>query len=335
MPSLSPLGIVAGLGTAALWTLSALCFEKASRRIGSLSVNVLRLVVAATLFSALSVLRTGQLLPSGIAERGLLELVLSGLVGFVVGDLLLFQAFVLIGARLAMLVYASVPLLTACASFLFMDETLSLRAVSGMCVTVVGIALAVGRKPSPRKPPESSAAATNPPSPGEAPPGWRHRGRGILFALGGAMGQAAGLMLGKRGALGQNSFQATHVRVLAGLVGFVCLVLLTRQGGRVLEPIRAAFARQSAAASSEPRPPRLAQSALLLLSLGAFAGPFLGVSLGLLSTQLLPTGIASTLMSTVPVLLVPVSVLVLGERVAWPEALGSVLAVGGVTIIVL
>jgi drug/metabolite transporter (DMT)-like permease len=298
-------------------------------------VNVLRLALAALFFTVLSLLRTGRLLPFGLPESGLIQLVLSGLVGFVLGDLLLFRAFVLIGARLAMLVYASVPLLTACASFFLMDERISKRSIIGMCVTVTGIALAVGRKSAPRKPAEEGPAPTSSPHPADSGKGWHDRGWGLVFAFGGAMGQAAGLMLGKRGALGQNSFTATHVRVLAGLLGFLCLIVLSRQTRAVLQPLRLAAERQPTEHSSEPNPRTLARGALLLLSLGAIAGPFLGVSLGLLSTQLLPTGIASTLMSTVPILLIPVSVFVLGERVAWPETLGSVLAVTGVTIMVL
>ena len=48
------LGVLAGLSTAVLWTATAVCFEASSRRLGSLAVNVLRLLVAAILFTALS-----------------------------------------------------------------------------------------------------------------------------------------------------------------------------------------------------------------------------------------------------------------------------------------
>ena len=41
--STSGLGVMAGLSTAVLWTATAVCFEASSRRLGSLSVNVLRL----------------------------------------------------------------------------------------------------------------------------------------------------------------------------------------------------------------------------------------------------------------------------------------------------
>jgi len=70
-----------------------------------------------------------------------------------------------------------------------------------------------------------------------------------------------------------------------------------------------------------------------VMCVGALLGPFLGVSLGLLSTQLLPAGTAATLMSIVPVLLIPVSALAFGERTSLMEIVGAVLAVGGVAVL--
>lgn len=45
-------------------------------------------------------------------------LALSGIVGFVIGDLLLFQSYVIIGARIAMLIMALAPPITAFAGWL-------------------------------------------------------------------------------------------------------------------------------------------------------------------------------------------------------------------------
>lgn len=313
--SSSALGVAAGLATAMLWTGSALCFEAASRRLGSLVVNVLRLALAVLLFSGLSMLRFGQLLPPALTPDAWLYLGLSGAVGFVVGDIFLFQAFVLIGARLSMLIYASVPLLTAIWGFLFLDERMSGRALLGMGLTVMGIAVAVGGKP------QSSSATRE--SRGQ-------RTAGILMAFGGSAGQAAGLLLGKRGALGLDSFAATQIRAYAGLLGFLIVLVLVRQVGLIGRVLRSAF---SSRVDSDQAVRRSLRIGLLVLSAGACLGPFLGVSLGLLSTQLLPAGTAATLMSLVPVLLIPVSALLFRERVTWLEALGAFLAVGGVALL--
>lgn len=311
-PSLSSnaIGILAGLSTALLWTATAVCFEVASKRLGTLAVNVLRLTLAWVLFAALSLVRFHQVWPSGLSAAAWSYLGLSGLVGFVIGDVLLFRAFVLIGARLSMLIYASVPFMTAIAGFVFLDERMSVRAVLGMAITVTGIALAVAGRRSPTR---------------EAAP---HRSLGVLLAFGGAAGQSAGLLLGKHGARGLDSFSATHVRVCFGLAGFLVLTIVAGQTGTVWGTIkRAARPDQDVPAT------RWLRGGLLVTAVGALLGPFLGVSLGLLSAQLLPTGTASTLMSTVPVLLIPVAVLLFREAVSLSEIAGAILAVAGVAIL--
>jgi drug/metabolite transporter (DMT)-like permease len=68
------------------------------------------------------------------------------------------------------------------------------------------------------------------------------------------------------------------------------------------------------------------------LSLGAFFGPFLGVSFSLLSVQLTSTGIAATIMAMVPILIIPPSVLLFREKVNFKEIIGAVLAVSGVAL---
>lgn len=302
------LGVAAGLATAILWTATAICFEVSGRRLGSLTVNVLRLVIAALLFLALSLVRTHTLLPPGLSLGAWRDLGLSGFVGFVLGDLMLFQAFVLIGARLSMLIYATVPAMTAIGGYLFLGEVLGARVTSGMAVTAAGIAMAVlgGRR-------HTNAAPTN------------RRRLGVVLALGGSAGQAAGLLLGKVGSRGIDAFAATQIRVLVALVGFAALVLVLGQTKTVLRPLACLL----------PQGDRATRLTLALLTLGAVLGPFLGVSLGLLSAQLLPAGVASTLMSLEPILLVPAAIVLFHERVTIREWVGTFVALAGVAILAL
>jgi drug/metabolite transporter (DMT)-like permease len=317
----SSLGILSGLATAVLWALTAVCFESAGRRIGSLSVNILRLVVAAILFIALSMARTGHPLPPGLSTSAWLHLSLSGLIGFVVGDLMLFRAFVLIGARLSMLIYACVPAMTAAAGFWFFGERIAGRALVGMGITVAGILAAIGSK-------RAGEAGQQGDSGREG-----RRRLGIALAFGGAAGQAAGLLLAKHGARGIDSFAATEVRVLTALVGFFVLAWMATR----LRELTALLGRAWASPSDREAiaESRLLRRALVLLSVGALLGPFLGVSLGLLSTQLLPVGVACTLMSLVPVLLIPISALALRERAAVSEIAGTAVAFAGVAVMAL
>jgi drug/metabolite transporter (DMT)-like permease len=127
-----------------------------------------------------------------------------------------------------------------------------------------------------------------------------------------------------------DAFAATEVRVLAGLTGFGLVVIFGRQLANIRTTLGNAFVPRQ---QSNPLVTRAARVALLALTVGALLGPFLGVSLGLLSAQLLPAGIASTLMSIVPVLLIPVSVVAFRERVNWVEISGTLVALVGVALL--
>lgn len=56
-----------------------------------------------------------------------------------------------------------------------------------------------------------------------------HSLHGIIFALLGALGQAAGLVLSKYGMGDFNAFAATQIRVISGIVGFVLIFSFLRK----------------------------------------------------------------------------------------------------------
>lgn len=297
------IGEFAALGTAICWTITALSFESAGRRIGSLAVNILRLAVACVLFALYGWLVYGSVLPNADpAAWGWLAL--SGLVGFVVGDLLLFQAFVLIGARISMLIYASVPPLTALLALAFLDERLDTLGIAGMALTMAGIVLVVLRR-------------QQTPATGERHIDARTWISGVALAFGGSLGQAGGLILGRIGAgLDMDPFAATQIRAFAGLAGFALVFTFAGRWREVVRGIR-------------NRP------AMVHLSTGAVFGPFLGVSLGLFAAQNTSAGIASTIMALVPVLIIVPSVVIFKERVTAREVTGALIAVGGVSLLFL
>ena len=292
------IGELAALGTALCWTITALSFESAGRRIGSFTVNIIRLVFAFFIFAVLGLVTRGQMIPLDLPADAWGWLAVSGLVGFVLGDLLLFQAFIEIGARIAMLVFASVPPLTALMAWAFLGERLTWLGIGGMAVTVAGIALVVlkaGERPLPTGKP-------------------RRMTRGVLLALGGALGQAGGLILSRIGAgVDLDPFASTHIRVIAGIIGFGILFTVTGRWSRVTTAFRDG-------------------GAMARVSVGAVFGPFLGVSLGLFATQNTSAGIASTIMALVPVLIIAPSVILFGEKVTLREVFGAVVAVAGVSV---
>ncbi|HNT27823.1 MAG TPA: DMT family transporter [bacterium] len=295
-PSLPFLGEIAALATACCWVISSLSFQTAGRKVGSLPVNLIRIVLGFLFLSVYLTVVRGTPVPLDATPHAWGWLTLSGVAGFLFGDLFLFKSFVVVGARTAMLVMSSVPVLTTVIAYLFMGETIGPIGMIGMAVTIAGIALVVAK----RDPAESAAR-----------PQW---GRGVLYAFGGAFGQAVGLVLSKYGMGAMDPFAATQIRVITGVLGFVALVTYLGAWGRVAAALRD-------------------RRSLAFIATGAFFGPFLGVSLSLLSVQYTATGIASTIMSTTPVLIIAPAIVLFKEKVSWREVMGAAVAVGGVALL--
>jgi drug/metabolite transporter (DMT)-like permease len=66
------------------------------------------------------------------------------------------------------------------------------------------------------------------------------------------------------------------------------------------------------------------------LVIGAFFGPFLGISFSLLAVKFTQAGIASTIMAIVPILILAPSAWIYKEKITIVEIAGAVLSVAGV-----
>jgi len=300
------IGQIAALATAVAWTITALAFEHAAKRIGALALNLLRLAVGFLFLGIWGLATAGSFLPLNAPASAWLWLSASGIVGLVVGDLLLFQAFIDVGSRVSMLVYASAPALTAILGFAVLGERLGAASLAGMALTLAGIALVVlgkGGGTAAQGAEKNAAPATR-------------QARGVLLAFGGALGQAGGLILSKIGAGHMDPFAGTQIRVSAAVLCFAVLVLALGSGRGVVSALRDGKAVAS-------------------LTVGSFFGPFLGVSLSLLAVQSTKAGIAAAIMSIMPVLIIAPYAILYRERVRAREVVGSVVAVAGVFVLFL
>ena len=294
-------GELAALLTAVFWTITALAFESASKKVGSLAVNILRLSIAFIFLSIYTWISRGLFFPSDASLHGWMWLALSGLVGFVIGDLLLFQAFVVIGARISMLIMSLAPPIAAITGWLILGEKFTLQNTAGMALTLSGIALVVlNRIPK--------AGIAN-----KRVMRFNYPLAGLLLAFGGAAGQGVGLVLSKLGMQEYNAFASSQIRVIAGLAGFAGVFTIIGKWSSV----RQAFNHIPA---------------MKRLTLGAFFGPFLGVSFSLLAIQHTNTGIASTIMALVPIFIIPPSILIFKHKVSPREILGTLISLSGVAL---
>jgi drug/metabolite transporter (DMT)-like permease len=295
----SSTGELAALGTAFFWTITALAFESAGKRVGSLSLNLIRLCIGFAFLTVFVSLYRGAALPLDAASHQWVWLSLSGVIGFTIGDYLLFKGFILIGSRISMLLMALVPPLTALIGWAIMGERLSPANFLGMALVVGGISSVVLDRS-----PDQKQVKFSRPLPG------------ILAAFGGAVGQAVGLVMSKYGMQDYDAFAATQIRIIAGAAGFAVVISVMGLWPRIGTALRD-------------------RKAMATMSLGSFFGPFLGVSFSLLAVKHTATGIAATIMAIVPVLIIAPSVALFKEKVTLREIVGALVAVAGVAVLFL
>jgi drug/metabolite transporter (DMT)-like permease len=293
-------GEIAGIFTAICWAFTSSFFAMSGSIIGSVNVNRLRLAFAAGMLIITHYFYFNSFLPLDASPERWFWLGLSGLVGFVIGDAMLFEAFVIVGARISMLLMSLVPIMSALFAWLFLGEILTLFEIFVICVTVGGILWVVVDK----------NRDTN----------WVKGKRlllGISLGIGGAMGQTFGLILSKKGLEGgYSTLSGNLIRVICA---FILIWILALLRGKIKSTICSLKNKK----------------ALYTLSAGSFFGPFLGVWLSLVAIKYARIGIASTLISTTPIFLIPISYWLFKEKITMQTILGTVIAIAGVAILIL
>lgn len=284
--------------TAILWSSTSIVFTEASVRVGSLYVNISRLILAVFYLGLTIVLFN---LDFRMSATQVTNLVLSGFAGLVIGDTFLFKSFQHIGARLSMLVMALVPGMSAILAFFFLKEFISITGIIGMVITIIGIGMVVLQR---KEQPTSD---------------YKIDMVGIVYAFIGAIGQAVGLIFAKH-AFNEgeiNGFVAASVRIVSSIIFLYPLFLFAK---RIKNPFKV-FKND--------------KKALIYTIVGSIIGPYLGITFSLIAVSHAKVGIASTLMATVPIIMLPMVRYYYKEKLSWISILGAFIAVGGIAILFL
>ena len=294
------IGEIAAIVTSLTFAINSALFTMAGREVGAIVVNRLRLVAASFFLIIAHWVILGTPWPIGAGIDRWFWLGLSGIVGLVLGDLFLFQAFVWVGPRLSMLMMSLAPILAALIAWIFLDEKLSFLQVIGIVVTLIGVIWVVIEK-------NSSSESQK-----------EHYVKGILYGLGGAVGQALGFVLAKIGLTGNLSpISGNFIRMITAMIVIWIITIIQRQ-----------FTSTVSQAMNNPR-------AVWKIVGGAFSGPFVGVSLSLFALQHTSIGVASTLMALPPLFLLPVDYFIFKEKFGWGAIVGTFMALIGVGILFL
>ncbi len=294
------IGEIAALLTSIFWAGSSVLFTLAGKQVGSIKVNRIRVILALLFLMSLNLAFYGYLLPfnAGVDRWGWFAV--SGIIGYAMGDILLFQSFISVGPQLGMLMMSLAPLISAVLAWIFFGEILNLVQILGVMLALVGVIWVIAWRKN------DTRSQFNSPM------------KGVLFGLGAAAGQSIGYILSKQGLTDNFSpIAGNSIRMLAAVIVLWALASIQ---GKTRETVY----------SLHEKP-----KVLGWLIAAAFIGPVLGATLSMFALQHTQVGIASTLIALPPVFLLPVSWLVFKEKFSWYPIPGTLVAIGGVALLFL
>jgi len=292
-------GEIAALGAALGFTFTGVFFTLAGRSVSAPLINRTRLLLAVLLVIGLHWLIQGQLLPQDVELSRWGWLGLSGIIGLSLGDGSLFQALILIGPRLSSLIMALAPVIATLLAWIFLGETLSGQELLGIALVIGGILSVVADRAGNGRQASLRAYMI-----------------GLLFALGGATGQAAGAVTSKIGLADNFSPLSAHLMRL--LVATVAIWVFATIRGHGTMSFRTLNANRRAAR---------------FIGMGTLFGPTIGVWLSLIAFQEIPVGVASTLVGLTPIFMIPIARIVFKESITFRAIIGTVVAVLGTTLL--
>jgi drug/metabolite transporter (DMT)-like permease len=289
-------GEFAALGAAFLWALSAVVYAHLGQKIPPLALNLTKGIVAIALI-ALTLMVQGNYLPSGMDRVALGFLLLSGVLGIGLGDTFYFEALNNLGARRTLLLEALAPPLAALIALIFLQESLSLAAWTGIFLTVLGVSWVISERV-----PGSDRKA-------------EHPLRGVSFALLSAFGQASGAVL-SRAALAETTISplwSTLLRLIGGVLILLLWMPLQQEPRHWFKPVQS-------------------KRLLGIIAITALFSTYLGILLQQTALKYAATGVAQALISTSPLFVLPIAVW-MGEVVSSRALLGVLVALGGIGLL--
>lgn len=293
-----PVYELAALGAATCWALTGVISTWPAGHLGAPAFNRLRQVFVTCLL-AIYVMATGAWRELSYDHLG--ALLLSGVVGIFIGDTLLFATLNRVGPRRSGILFALNAPLAAVFGYLFLGETLIMRAMGGMALVLAGVACAIlygGRRDQAHAWEEIKG------------PLWI----GVALGLGAATGQAVGSIIARPVmASGIDPFLASMIRV--GIAACLLSVMIAM-------PIP----------SVKPKGP-LTWPIAALTALTGFIALAVGMTLLLYALSGGKVGIVSTLSATSPVIILPMIWLRTGQRPAAGAWFGAALVVAGMALL--
>jgi len=302
------IGESAALITAVLWTTCSILFAYAGKRIGALSVNAIRIIMAVGFLGAAHILVFGTIIPEANNDQ-YFYMALSGIIGLALGDFGYFGTLVILGPRKGTLLMALSPIFSVIGGYVFLNEGIWGWPLIGIGLTLIGVTWVILERE------EDSY---------EKPLERKDKILGVLLGVGGSIGQGVGLVISKYGMIDAatnpdnplDPLSATFIRMVAAAIFVWVLIIIIGKLPKIIEAFQDKKAMKATLG-------------------GAFSGPFLGVWLSMVAVTYALAGVAATLMSLMPVMVIPVVWILYRQKTSWRGFIGAVVAIAGVAILFL
>lgn len=282
------------LFTAISWTFSSLTFGKISKEYDTQVANFLRVTIGTIMVGFVCLFESRHLfLPTDVTWENLKIISLSGFIGMFLGDLFLFKAYNMIGARVTMLIMALSPIIVSIIDFLFLGVTLFPIQIFAILITCLGIILVIFKTEDKKISLGFSV-------------------KGLLYAFLATLGQSLGVILTKLGSTTYDSLATSQIRLGVAIFFFGAVVLYE---GKARETIKMITSKK----------------ALSLLLVGTFFSVF-GIAALIEAFKSANASIASTISSTSPIIMIPCSILFYKEKIRKNEIIGAIISVVGLSI---
>lgn len=282
------------LFTAISWTFSSLTFGKISKEYDTQVANFLRVTIGTIMVGFVCLFGSRHLfLPTDVTWENLKIISLSGFIGMFLGDLFLFKAYNMIGARVTMLIMALSPIIVSIIDFLFLGVTLYPIQIFAILITCLGIILVIFKTEDKKISLGFSV-------------------KGLLYAFLATLGQSLGVILTKLGSTTYDSLATSQIRLGVAIFFFGAVVLYE---GKARETIKMITSKR----------------ALSLLLIGTFFSVF-GIAALIEAFKSANASIASTISSTSPIIMIPCSILFYKEKIRKNEIIGAIISVVGLSI---
>jgi len=295
-------GVGLSLSAAFFWAASPMFFASAGRRIGSFHVVLLRSLLASiALVGVLTVYGLTAGWPAAPTRAQLGWLAVSGLFGMGIGDVLIYESWVLLGVRRAVQVQTLAPLASVLLAWVWLGERLSIWTLAGTAMVLAGTSYAVLARQ------EMNGASREP---------GRVSAAGLMCGAAGAICVGIGAVTARHVLGDMNTLLATMIRVASAAVILWMVPVGRRHARQTLGFLRDRFV-------------------LSRVLPGTFVGPFAGMLCYLGALKRLEAGPASTLVAMSPLFVLPMVALRYRARIGIDVIAASIVAVGGVALICL